>query len=635
MMQSILPQQLQIARWTAQAQAVLGSAERLEEISDEELRRRARELVWTVRTEGNCTAALHAVYALAIESTRRTLGFRQHPVQVAGAFAMAGGRIVEMQTGEGKTVTAVLPAVLRGMVGCGVHVVTSNEYLAGRDAEQLAPIYARLGLTVGLVTSGLSDDERRTAYDCDVTYGTASEFGFDLLRDRLKSGPSADSGACGATAACSERRPGVQRGHYFALIDEADSILIDEARTPLMIGAERAQEAGTVGLYRWADRTAERMRPNIDYVFDDRRRQAHLTDDGCRRVALLPKPELIGTFNSERLFEHLEKSLTAHAAFSRDRDYVVLDEEVSIVNEGTGRIMAGRKWQEGLHQAVEAKEGVPITAETGSAARITIQSLFRTYEHLAGMTGTAVQAAGELRKVYRARVSVIPTHRPCLRRRFPPRVFSSLAAKRRAVAAEVSRLIGLGRAVLVGTPSVTASEGLRRVFEEQGIPHVVLNAVHHAREAEIVAEAGQPGRVTIATNMAGRGTDILLHADVRAAGGLHVIATEMHTSSRVDRQLVGRCARQGDPGSFQFFLSLEDELLSTLPPRDREALLRTAAAAPERELPSSQASIFVRAQRRLERMHAKQRKNLLKQEQLQRKRCREMGLDPFLEITER
>ena len=634
-MQSLLPNRLQTARWTARAHAILAESTRWQHASDDELRRSARELAWTVQTDTTTDRALNTVFALAIEATRRNLGFRQHPVQVVGALVMADGRIAEMQTGEGKTVTAVLPAALRAMTGRGVHVVTSNEYLAGRDAEQLAPIYARLGLTVGCVNASLSEDERRAAYDCDVTYGTASEFGFDLLRDRLKSGPIAEQTHSAEVHTTSGQRSGVQRGHYFALIDEADSILIDEARTPLMIGTERAPEAGTTGLYRWADRVAEQMKPNVDYIFDDRRRQAHLTDDGCRHVALLPKPALIGTFNSERLFDHLEKSLTAQIAFRRDLEYVVTDDEVASGSEGTGRIMAGRKWQEGLHQAVEAKEGLPITAETGSAARITIQTLFRRYEHLAGMTGTATSAAAELRRVYGTRVSVIPTHRPCQRRAHPPRVFPSLTAKWSAVAEDVRRLTALGRAVLVGTPSVTASEGLSRVLQQNGIPHVVLNAVHHAREAEIVAEAGQPGRVTIATNMAGRGTDILLHEDVRTAGGLHVIATEMHSSSRVDRQLIGRCARQGDPGGYQFLLSLEDELLTVLSPRERALFLRNVTPDAGPELPPGRTRIFVRTQRKLERMHAKQRKTLLKQEQLQLKRCREMGLDPFLEIAER
>ncbi len=602
--------------------------------SDSQIRRRARELRWQAKSGASLRELLPEVYALAIEATHRELGLRHFPVQVQGAIALFDGHIAEMQTGEGKTIAAVLPAVLRALPGRGVHVITANEYLAARDAEQLGPVYDRLDLTVGCVRAGMTDDDRRAAYAKDITYGTAAEIGFDFLRDRLKAGAESQDVARRLIFQQAGAAAPVQRGHHFALVDEADSILIDEAKTPLIIGMERPSRPASVGLYRWAHRAVDQLRLDVDFVFEPRKCQAHLTDAGCRKVSLLAKPVSLDVFDTERIFQHVEKSLTARYGFARDRDYVVVDEEVSIVDEGTGRIMEGRKWQDGLHQAVEAQEGVPVTPVTTSAARITIQSLFRRYEHLAGMTGTAASAARELRKIYRCRVAVIPTHRPCLRHGRPYRIFATQYAKRSAVAEDVCRLIAANRAVLIGTPSISASEALSQLFTQQGIEHVVLNARHHAEEAEIVALAGQPGRVTIATNMAGRGTDIKLHAAVCDAGGLHGIATEMHSAARIDRQLIGRAARQGDPGSFQFFLSLEDELLRALSPRERATTAARARPHEAGELSGRWLRLFRRTQGQLERLDARQRRHLLKYEREHLKRYRRMGLDPYLELVD-
>ena len=603
-------------------------------MGDSDLRKRSRELKFRLRSGESPRLLLPDVYALAIEATHRELGLRHYPVQIIGAVILFEGGIAEMQTGEGKTITAVLPAALRAMAGRGVHVITANEYLARRDVEQLAPIYRRMELSVGCVMADTSEDQRRDAYACDITYGAASEFGFDFLRDRLKAGAEYQNSGQREIFQDSEGGGTVQRGQYCALIDEADSILIDEARTPLIIGMEQPVRPASVGLYRWGNQMLDQLEPGVDFQFEAKRRQSYLTEAGARKVTLLAKPDSIDVFHTERIHQHVEKSLTARLGFVRDKDYVVVDDEVSIVDEGTGRIMEGRKWQDGLHQAVEAKEGVPVTSATTTAARVTIQTLFRRYEHLAGMTGTGTPVAGELKRVYSTPVTVIPTHQPCKRQGHEARIFDSLQAKYAAVTDSVRQLVDEGRSVLIGTPSVVASEALASFLKSAAIKHSVLNARFHEQEAEIVAQAGQSGRVTIATNMAGRGTDIDLEPAVADRGGLHVIATEMHSSERIDRQLVGRAARQGDPGSFQFFLSLEDELLRTLNPQKLHHLRNTARPRNAGELPGGWLAVFRRTQRRLEKLYARQRRDLLKHEQQQLKQFERMGLDPFLELVE-
>jgi preprotein translocase subunit SecA len=622
-------------RWRMDAARILRDAHALQSLGDVELCRSSQDLAWRVRTGEPLKSLVRPIYARAIEACRRELGLTHFPVQVMGGLAMFRGCIAEMQTGEGKTLTAVLPAALRAMAGKGCHVLTANDYLSQRDAELLRPVYARLGLTTGCLCDQMEDDDRRKNYACDITYGTATQMGFDFLRDRLKRGPDAGDGLELRVFATDEpaERP-VQRGFYFALIDEADSILIDDARTPLIIGLQQSNRPAMLSLYHWASRIVPQLHSGDDFVFHAQKRHAQLTEAGCRRLNLTAKPLLMDTLDTERIFEHIEKALTAQYAFARDRDYVVVEDKVSIVDEGTGRVMEGRQWQEGLHQAIESKERLPISPITGSAARVSVQMLFRQYPQLAGMTGTALSARGELRRMYRLDVRRIPTNRPCIRVGLAPRVFTTLAAKWVAIAAEVSRLCAVGRAVLIGTPSVDASEGLSKALADAGVFHQVLNAHHHAKEAAIVAEAGRQGAVTIATNMAGRGTDIHLDDTVRAAGGLHVIATEMHSSMRIDRQLVGRSARQGDPGGFQFFLSLEDELLRVVEPARRDAWQRRACGNADGELSQAWVKIFRTTQHRLERMHVKQRRDMLKHEREQLKRARQIGLDPYLEAAE-
>ncbi len=613
---------------------VLGRVPALGALSADEMRARCRDLAWQARSGRSLRGLLPESFALAIEATRRALGMTHFPVQVQGAIAIFQGRIAEMQTGEGKTLTAVLPAALRALAGQGCHVLTANDYLAQRDAELLQPVYNFLGLTVGCIHPGLADDARRSAYLCDVTYGTASEMGFDFLRDRIKAGAETGDERRGTLFPVPGGEQPVQRGQYFALVDEADSILIDEARTPLIIGSESPNAAAMTALYQWCASIITELDPARDFIIETRRRTSHLTEEGCRRLTLLSKPAMLDSIDTERIYQHVEKALTARYIFVRDKDYILRDDEVAIVDEGTGRMMEGRKWQEGLHQSIEAKERVPITPVTSSTARITIQTLFRRYEHLGGMTGTAALARRELHKIYRLKVDVIPTNRPCVRQGLPARVFVSLDAKWRAVARDVQQLLASGRAVLIGTPSVEASEGLSAKLSELGIGHQILNARLHEREADIISQAGQSASVTIATNMAGRGTDILLRDEVRGAGGLHVIATELHTSARIDRQLVGRAARQGDPGSYQFLLSLEDELLRVAPATVREGWLATARPDESGEIAPGWERVFRRTQRQLERLHTRHRRRLLKYEREQLQRCHRMGLDPFLEIVE-
>jgi len=541
-----------------------------------------------------------------------------------------------MQTGEGKTLTATMPAFLRALPGHACHVITVNDYLAGRDCEIMGPVFKKLGLTVGKVMEEMEPDERRENYACDITYGTSKEMGFDFLRDRLRMGASPDDGPSlrKFVRTLQGGEEPVQRGHYFALIDEADSILIDEARTPLIIGLTQPNDPGTVNLFRWSNRATFQLEPQADYVYEPERRSAWLTDAGCRKVVLMSKPSLMNSMDTERIYTQVEKALTAKHAFMRDRDYVIVDDKVMIVDEGTGRIMDGRKWQDGLHQAIEAKELVPITAATGEAARITVQSFFRNYTNLCGMTGTAIPARRELYKTYKLKVTTIPTNRKCVRKGLPVRIFKSQEAKRKAIGDSVDTLVKAGRCVLVGTPSVEASEAVAEVLKTRGIEAQILNARYHEEEARIVEAAGQPGRVTIATNMAGRGTDILLEDHVRSSGGLHVIATELHSSKRIDRQLVGRSARQGDKGSYQFFLSLEDELLSCREPKEVQRRRKMALGNKAGELNRSWHRYFKKVQRFLEKNHRKQRKNLLKQERFRLEQYENMGLDPYLELTE-
>ncbi|MCL2102707.1 MAG: preprotein translocase subunit SecA [Syntrophorhabdaceae bacterium] len=482
-------------------------------------------------------------FAVTREAGRRALNMRHFDVQLIGGMVLHEGRIAEMRTGEGKTLVATLPIVLNALTGRGVHLVTVNDYLAKRDAEWMGQLYRFLGLSVGVIVHGMDDFERQASYRCDVTYGTNNEFGFDYLRDNMKF----------------LLEDMVQRDLHYAIVDEVDSILVDEARTPLIISgpAEKSTE-----LYVRVNSMVPLLKNEEDYKVDEKAKQVLLTEDsGIPKLERLLQVDNLYDPNNIEILHHVNQALKAHVLFHRDVDYMVRDGEVVIVDEFTGRLMPGRRWSDGLHQAVEAKEGVKIENENQTLATITFQNYFRMFDKLAGMTGTADTEAEEFQQIYNLGVTVIPTNQPMIREDASDQIYRTEKEKFRAVLEEVKALHEDGRPVLVGTVSIEKSERISGMLTRHGIPHNVLNAKHHEKEAQIIAEAGQPGKVTIATNMAGRGVDIKLGEGVVEKGGLHIIGTERHESRRVDNQLRGRAGRQGDPGSSRFFLSLEDDLL--------------------------------------------------------------------------
>jgi len=512
-----------------------------------------------------------------------------------------------------------------------------NDYLARRDAEWMGPIYQSLGLAVGVLQMQMADADRSKAYRSDITYGTASEFGFDFLRDRLKVAGTKGQEAPFWTpwmAPANTNQPtetNVQRPHHFALVDEADNIFIDEARTPLIISAPTRQALPEeCVVYKWADGLVRAMQYNLHFTLDEKKQKFELTEAGRGMARWSNPPVGPHSHAMDKLHEHLERALQAHYRFRLDQHYMIENKKVVIIDEFTGRRMPDRHWREGLHQAVEAKEGVPITVAADHAAQITFQSYFRLYKKLAGMTGTALQNRFEIRRVYKIWVVPVPTNRPPQRTAYPDQVYPTEETKFDAVADEIVRLRDQGRAVLVGTRSVEKSEKLSLRLREVGVEHQVLNAKQHEQEAKIVEHAGQPGRVTIATNMAGRGTDIKLGPGVADAGGLHVIGTERHEAARIDRQLIGRAARQGDPGSCQFFLSLEDELLEGLGPDRQEGLKKRGQAGGDVEWQKYQ-PIFMKSQRRLERRHYRQRVDLMIYEKQRQEILKDLGADPYVD----
>ena len=618
----------------------VGRANALEEsfkaLSDEQLRGKTAEFRARLEKGEQLDNLLPEAFAVVREAARRTLGMRHFDVQLIGGMALHFGKIAEMRTGEGKTLVATLPAYLNALPGKGVHVVTVNEYLAQRDADWMAPVYRFLGLTVGVIKSGQSSEEKRAAYACDITYGTNNEFGFDYLRDNL--------------AFRLEDR--VQRGLAYAIVDEVDSILIDEARTPLIISgpAEESTE-----LYIKVNQLAPRLKRQEtedgegDYWADEKTRQVHLSDAGHEHAerlfaeaGLLQPGESLYDAANIRLMHHLNAALRAHALYHRDVEYIVRNGEVIIVDEFTGRTMPGRRWSDGLHQAIEAKEGVRVREENQTIASITFQNYFRMYSKLSGMTGTADTEAFEFESIYGLEVVVIPTHRPMIRKDHPDFVYLTKKDKFEAILEDIRDCVARGQPTLVGTTSIETSEELSALLKKHNIPHQVLNAKQHEREAMIVAQAGRPGTVTIATNMAGRGTDIVLggnleaelqevdpndeaakqrireewkkrHDAVIAAGGLHIIGTERHESRRIDNQLRGRSGRQGDPGSSRFYISLDDNLMRIFGDPERTKRWLQTAGMKEGEVIESRmlSKQIERAQRKVEAHNFDARKHLL------------------------
>lgn len=553
-------------------------------LSDEDLVREINDIRKNVSENGQpLDEVMCRVFAIVREAARRSLGMRHFDVQIMGAIALHEGKIAEMKTGEGKTLVATMPVVLNALEGKGVHVVTVNDYLAKRDAEWMGKVYRFLGLSVGVINPFMSAEERRKAYEADVTYGTNSEFGFDYLRDNMAISP----------------QQLVQRGHHYAIVDEVDSILIDEARTPLIISGPSED---SIEPYKIADKIARSLTLNEDFELDEKEKNVALTEAGIRHCEkILGIDDIYAEVETSELLHKIVQALRARYLFKKDVHYVVKDGEVIIVDEFTGRLMYGRRYSDGLHQAIEAKEGVRIGRENQTLATITLQNYFRMYHKLAGMTGTAATEAEEFKEIYGLEVVVIPTHKPMIRQDMPDVIYKTKREKFAAVADEIKECYERRQPVLVGTTSIENSEKLSKLLAARRIPHQVLNAKYHEKEAKIIAQAGRIGAVTVATNMAGRGTDILLggnpeflaleeaqkrgidvesdkeaygnlleefkklceeeHERVVALGGLHVIGTERHESRRIDNQLRGRSGRQGDPGSSRFYLSLEDDLL--------------------------------------------------------------------------
>jgi preprotein translocase subunit SecA len=612
----------------------------IEPLTDEQLRAKADEFRSRLE-EGETLDDIEAeAFAVVREAAKRVLGQRHYDVQVYGAAAMHRGKIAEMKTGEGKTLVSTMPAYLNALAGKGVHIVTVNDYLARRDAEWMGGVHRFLGMRVGLIQADMLPDERRPAYTADITYGTNNEFGFDYLRDNMAMEP----------------KNMVQRGHSFAIVDETDSILVDEARTPLIISG-RVQD--TAKWYRDFSRIAERLKRDIHYEVDEAKRQVIVTEDGISQVESYLGVENMYDHTNVDLVHHLDVGLKAKALYERDVDYVVANGEVKIVDEFTGRILEGRRYSDGLHQGIEAKEGVRIKEENQTLATITLQNYFRLYDKLAGMTGTALTEEGEFNEIYDLGVVEVPTNEPIARIDQPDLVYMSEDVKFDALAADIVERNAAGQPILVGTVSIEKSERLSKVLSRQGIPHEVLNAKQHEREAAIISQAGRLGAVTVATNMAGRGVDIQLggnpeemsalemkrrglepdtpeyekayaetHAQLKAEteaekqkvlelGGLYVLGTERHESRRIDNQLRGRSGRQGDPGESRFYLSLEDDLMRRFA-TDRVQSIMRRLRIPE-DVPIEHKMVtnaIERAQRQVESQNFEIRKNVLKYDEV-------------------
>ncbi|MFS0674212.1 preprotein translocase subunit SecA [Ornithinibacillus sp. 179-J 7C1 HS] len=514
----------------------------MEQLSDSQLKQKTEEFKSRYANGESLDDLLVEAYAVVREASKRVLNMRPFPVQLIGAIVLHEGNIAEMKTGEGKTLASTMPAYLNAISGQGVHVITVNEYLADRDSKQMGQLFEFLGLTVGLNTNGLTKEEKREAYLADITYGTNNEFGFDYLRDNM----------------VLYKEQMVQRPLNFAVIDEVDSILIDEARTPLIISGSAQKSAS---LYTQANSFVSTLKRDEDYTYDEKTKGTQLTEEGINKAEKYFNVDNLFDLNHVTLTHHIGQALRAHVAMHRDTDYVVEDGEVVIVDQFTGRLMKGRRYSDGLHQAIEAKEGLKIQNESMTLASITFQNYFRMYNKLAGMTGTAKTEEEEFRSIYNMNVVAIPTNKPVARVDYPDKIYKTINGKFKAVVEDIKERYQKGQPVLVGTVAVETSELISQYLKKAGVKHNVLNAKNHFREAEIIEQAGQKGAVTIATNMAGRGTDIKLGEGVLELGGLAVIGTERHESRRIDNQLRGRSGRQGDPGMSQFYLSMEDELM--------------------------------------------------------------------------
>jgi preprotein translocase subunit SecA len=583
-----------------------------EPLSDAALREKTAEFRRRLADGETLDDLLPEAFAVAREAAKRTLGQRPYDVQLIGGIVLHRGMIAEMVTGEGKTLVASMPAYLNALEGKGVHIVTVNDYLARRDRAWMGPVYESLGLTVGVIQSEMDPRKRQPEYAADITYGTNNEFGFDYLRDNMKISVASQA----------------QKRLHYAIVDEVDSILIDEARTPLIISGPAEESTDKYGkadgvvrrLVRkpahLPDELPEDVPVEWDFEIKEKEHQAVLTERGIVRAQKLLGVEDFYT-GADDWPHHIEQALKAHHLYELDSEYVIKEGEVIIVDEFTGRMMPGRRWSDGLHQAVEAKHGLRVREENQTLATITFQNFFRLYDKISGMTGTAQTEASEFYKIYKLEVVAIPTNRPLIRFTEPDRIFRTEREKLIAVCAEIEEVHRKGRPMLVGTTSIEKSERLSKLLTQHGVPHEVLNAKHHEREAVIVAKAGQRGNVTIATNMAGRGTDILLGGGVADIGGLHIVGTERHEARRIDNQLRGRAGRQGDPGSSVFFLSLEDDLMRIFARDWVKTVLEKVGMTEGQEIRSALVSRMIgRVQRKMEEHNFEIRKNLLEYDEV-------------------
>lgn len=564
-----------------------------ESLSDSDLKNKTMELKQRVENGETLDDVMVEAYAVVREASKRVLNMRPFPVQLMGAIVLHGGNIAEMKTGEGKTLASTLPAYLNALSGDGVHIITVNEYLADRDAKEMGQLFEFLGLSVGLNVSGLSKEEKRKAYEADITYGTNNEFGFDYLRDNM----------------VLYKEQMVQRPLNFAIIDEVDSILIDEARTPLIISGSARKSAS---LYQQANSFVRGLKREHDFSYDEKTKGVQLTEEGITKAESFFNIDNLFDLKHVTLTHHINQALKAHASMHRDTDYVIEEGQVVIVDQFTGRLMKGRRYSDGLHQAIEAKEGLQIQNESMTLASITFQNFFRMYNKLSGMTGTAKTEEEEFRNIYNMDVVAIPTNKPIIRDDRPDLIFKTMDGKFKAVIDDIKARHEEGQPVLVGTVAVETSEVISALLKKRGVPHNVLNAKNHYREAEIIENAGQQKAVTIATNMAGRGTDIKLGEGVKDLGGLAVIGTERHESRRIDNQLRGRSGRQGDPGVTQFYLSMEDDLMRRFGSDNMKAVMDRFKMDDAQPIESKMVSKAVEsAQKRVEGNNFDARKNVL------------------------
>lgn len=627
-----------VNQWLEQTRAVNALESSRRELTEPQIRKEALSLIYRAKSGEILASLVPEMYSLIREAARRALNMRHYDVQILGGICLFHGCIAEMQTGEGKTLTATLPLALHALSGRGAHLATVNDYLAERDADWMKPLFDALGFRIGKVLTDHDQDQRRRSYSADVTYGTAKEFGFDFLRDRLlmrAQGRAVDDflGSGSQERWASSGDQPVQRGMHFCLVDEADSILIDEARTPLIIGSlgDESREI-VIATFKWAAENASLFVLKEHFTIEEDNRKIELNAKGRQYVRSLPRDDSIRSAALVDLYEYIERAIKVHRDFSLDRQYVVRDGEIVIVDEFTGRLAEGRKWRDGIHQAIEAKEKIDVSVPTGQAARITVQDLFLRYKHLAGMTGTAATSARELRRIYKTPVVQVPTNRPPKRQRLADSVHPNMTEKFKAIVQEVKAVHAKGRPVLIGTRTIDKSSILANMLREEGMAVQVLNAHEIEREAEIVTNAGRHSQITVATNMAGRGTDIKLENEIRELGGMMVICTELHDAARIDRQLIGRCGRQGDPGSYRQYLSMDDDILrngfGTKISEKYKGLGNSGGSL------AGKAGVFRVAQRKVEKKHFRDRMALLHHEKERTKIQREMGQDPYLDTAE-